>query len=122
MRIAVCSEGKTLNSPVDSRFGRCAYFVLVDTEAGNTECIPNAALDAVHGSGSAVVQTLADEGVKAVCAAHIGPNAYAGLWGMGIAMYRVDGSVSVGETVEAFKRGDLARHDAASIHPSPERG
>lgn len=121
MKLAVCSKGKTLESPVDSRFGRCSYFVIADTETGETDYLPNAAADVAHGAGSAVVQTLAEAGVKAVCAAHIGPNAYAGLSGMGIAMYRAEEPGLVKDAVEAFKLGNLAPHDAATVYPASER-
>ena len=32
MKVAISSAGKDLTSPIDPRFGRCAYFVIVDTE------------------------------------------------------------------------------------------
>ena len=34
MKIAVASNGKTLKSQVDPRFGRCSYFLIVDSETG----------------------------------------------------------------------------------------
>ena len=118
MKLAVCSQGEAPDSPIDSRFGRCSGFIIVDTETGETQYLSNGALDSAHGAGSAVVQTLADAGVKAVCAEHIGPNAYAGLSGMGIDMYRTEGSRSVKEAVEAFKLGNLTRHESATPHPA----
>jgi len=34
MRIAVTSTGPSLDAAVDPRFGRCAWFVLVETDVG----------------------------------------------------------------------------------------
>ena len=33
MKLAVTAKGKTLADQVDARFGRCPYFVLVDSES-----------------------------------------------------------------------------------------
>ncbi|MBW2001843.1 MAG: NifB/NifX family molybdenum-iron cluster-binding protein, partial [Deltaproteobacteria bacterium] len=32
MKIAVSSTGTDLNSEIDPRFGRCAYFIIVNTD------------------------------------------------------------------------------------------
>ena len=45
MNVAITSEGNTLNSIVDPRFGRCAYFAIYDTETKKTEFIYKAVLD-----------------------------------------------------------------------------
>jgi len=119
MKLAVCSQGKSLDSSVDPRFGRCACFVIVDTETGETQYLDNSAVSAAHGAGSAVVQSLADAGVEAVCAEHIGPNAFFGLSGMGIAMYRTEGLHSVKDAIETFKSGTLALHKEATTYSTP---
>ena len=41
MKIAVSSSGKDLDSQVDPRFGRCAYFVIVETENMSFEAFDN---------------------------------------------------------------------------------
>jgi len=35
MKICVSAFSGSLDAEVDSRFGRCAYFVIVDSETGN---------------------------------------------------------------------------------------
>ncbi len=32
MKLAICAQGEGFQGQVDQRFGRCSYFVMVDTE------------------------------------------------------------------------------------------
>ncbi|HBT03829.1 MAG TPA: dinitrogenase iron-molybdenum cofactor biosynthesis protein, partial [Thermodesulfobacterium commune] len=41
MKICIVSQGKDLEAEIDSRFGRCRYFVFYDTETGEYEVIEN---------------------------------------------------------------------------------
>ncbi|MEX0974048.1 MAG: NifB/NifX family molybdenum-iron cluster-binding protein [Bacillota bacterium] len=114
MKLAICSQGRGLDSRVDSRFGRCSYFNIIDTESGELETLSNASIEASHGAGTAVTQALASAGVQAVCAEHIGPNAYSALSAAGIAMYRSNESETVTDVVSAFRAGKLAPHSGAT--------
>jgi predicted Fe-Mo cluster-binding NifX family protein len=44
MKIAITSAGPTLDDPVDPRFGRCAYFVIVQTNDMSFETFYNGEL------------------------------------------------------------------------------
>jgi len=112
MKLAVCSQGKDLESPIDARFARCPGFVVFDADTNEIEYLANSATGAAHGAGSAVVQVLCEAGVDAVFAEHIGPNAYAALAAMGIAMYRSEGAKCVNDAVLALKAGKLTTHDS----------
>jgi len=106
MKIAISSIGENLDSDVDSRFGRCNTFIIVDTESMDFQAVSNAAVGSAHGAGIGAAQGIAKLGVKAVLTGHVGPNAHMALSKAGIQMY-VDASGTVGDAVEAFKRGDL---------------
>ena len=41
MKVAISSTGKDLNAPLDPRFGRCPYFIIVETEDMTFEVIAN---------------------------------------------------------------------------------
>ena len=41
MKIAITSSGANLKSKVDPRFGRCAYFILIETDNDEFEAIEN---------------------------------------------------------------------------------
>ncbi len=76
MKIAISSAGKTLDAQVDPRFGRCAYFIVVDTETMQFEAVDNANAAAGGGAGIATAQMIAGKGVEAVLSGNCGPNAY----------------------------------------------
>jgi predicted Fe-Mo cluster-binding NifX family protein len=76
MKVVVCSIGDKLDSPVDPRFGRCANFVVVNTETLETTAIPNPGVRAAQGAGIQAAQVVASLGAEAVIAGNYGPNAY----------------------------------------------
>jgi len=51
MKIVITSTGTSLDSNVDPRFGRCAYFILYDTDSDTFEAIENASRNAMGGAG-----------------------------------------------------------------------
>lgn len=72
MKIAITSSGDSPQAKIDSRFGRCSYFVIYDTESQSIEYIPNPNKDNVEGAGPASVQLIASRGVKKVVAGEFG--------------------------------------------------
>ena len=72
MKIAITSEGNTLNAQFDSRFGRCSYFAIYDTETKQTEFLENPAKEASGGAGPAAVQFVAKQGVRKIIAGEFG--------------------------------------------------
>ena len=106
MKVAVSATGGSLDAPVSPRFGRCPYYVIVDTDTMNFEAMPNANMGAPSGAGIAAAQTIAQRGVEAVLTGNFGPNASMVLSQAGIKM--VTGAQgSVRQAVEAFKSGSL---------------
>jgi predicted Fe-Mo cluster-binding NifX family protein len=106
MKIAVTSTGKTLDSQVDPRFGRTAYFVIVDTETMDFTVIENENIAAAGGAGISSAKTIIDTGAQAVLTGNCGPNAERTLNAAGIKLY-VGATGTVAEAVELFKAGKL---------------
>ena len=72
MKVAITSTGNALTAKLDGRFGRCACFVVYDTETGASEFIPNPNKDQIEGAGQASVQLVASKGVKKVISGEFG--------------------------------------------------
>ncbi len=72
MRVAITSTGQSLESRLDQRFGRCAFFVIYDTETGGVEILPNPNKDAEEGAGPASVQLVASKEVQKIVSGEFG--------------------------------------------------
>jgi predicted Fe-Mo cluster-binding NifX family protein len=72
MKIAITSTGNSPESTLDSRFGRCSYFVVYDTVSQSTEFIPNNNKENIEGSGPASIQLIASRGVEKVVSGEFG--------------------------------------------------
>ena len=113
MKVAISAAQPQFEAELERRFGRCAYFVLVDAETREWESFPNPAVDARGGAGTQAAQFLADQGVQVVISGDFGPNAYVALETAGIHMYTArEGQVS--EALEAFLAERLERVTGAT--------
>jgi len=106
MKIAVSASGRDLESSIDPRFGRCAYFLIVETEDMGFEAFSNELMTLGGGAGIQSAQFVASKGAKAVITGNCGPNAVQTLQAAGVTLY-VGQAGTVREGVEMFKRGAL---------------
>jgi predicted Fe-Mo cluster-binding NifX family protein len=72
MKIAITSKGNSLDSKLDQRFGRCAFFVIYDTETDGMEILPNPNKEKLEGAGPASVQTVASRNVQKIVSGEFG--------------------------------------------------
>lgn len=114
MRVAVSSTGEGLEAQVSPIFGRCPYFVLVDTETMVAESLPNGAINASGGAGVQASQMIVRSGVGAVISGNVGPNASQVLAAASIPVYSATGG-KVREAVEAFQAGQLQELTGPSV-------
>ena len=113
MKIVVSAENGSLDSQVDPRFGRCPYFVLVNSETMEFETIPNTASSQMSGAGIQASQTVASKGANVVLTGSVGPNAFQTLSSAGIKI--ITGVLgTVREAVEKFKSGELQKANVSS--------
>ena len=101
MKIAISSSGKTLDSPLDPRFGRCAWFLVIDPADMCYEAFDNQSAAQSSGAGIQAAQFLADKNVAAVITGHVGPNAVQTLSAAGIEIF-AEQQGTIKEVVERY--------------------
>lgn len=106
MKIAVSSSGNDLDSQVDPRFGRCACFVIVETDDMSFETFDNGSIALGGGAGIQAAQFVASKGAKAVITGNVGPNAVRTLSAAGVETF-VGQSGTVREAIEMYKGGKM---------------
>lgn len=101
MKIAISSMDKTQSAQMDSRFGRCAYFVVYDTDTEKFDVFENPAVSASGGAGPAAAQELSKNNIDVVITGHVGGNAAQALNAAKI-KFVTDVSGTVQEVLDAF--------------------
>jgi len=115
MKLAVTSQGGSLQSPLDPRFGRAKYFLLLDTETGAISVVDNSVnLNAPQGAGIQAAKRVVDLGADALITGHVGPKAFSTLQAGGIRIY-TSASGSVADAIEQFKAGKLEAASSADV-------
>ena len=114
MRICVTAVSGSLEAQLDPRFGRCTYFVIVDSETMEFEAVSNIASSSMTGAGIQAAQTIASKGVNVLVTGNVGPNAFQALSAAGIKV--VTGAFgNVREVVEKYKRGELKETGSPTV-------
>lgn len=107
MKIALTSQGETLDAPLDTRFGRAKNFIVYDTESGEISVVPNHQnLNAAQGAGIQAATTVASTGAAAVISGHCGPKAFKVLETAGIKVYTTQESTGTA-ALAAYEAGRL---------------
>jgi predicted Fe-Mo cluster-binding NifX family protein len=126
MKIAVTASEPSLDAAADPRFGRCAYFGIVDTEEDSLKALENTNAALGSGAGIQSAQLIADNGVQVVLTGNCGPKAFKTLGAAGVEV--VTGcSGSVREVIEHYKVGEAQPSGQANVaehfgtSESPER-
>jgi predicted Fe-Mo cluster-binding NifX family protein len=99
MKIVVSSDGDSVESKIDQRFGRCEYFIVADIdgkEVKEIKAVKNEGAIQGHGAGIKAAQQIADLKAEAVITGNLGPNATAVLDKICIKAYHASGMVKEG--------------------------
>jgi predicted Fe-Mo cluster-binding NifX family protein len=115
MKIAVSASGPDLEGPIDPRFGRAPYFLLVNPDTLEFEVVANQInLQAVQGAGIQAATLVARHRPAAVITGHCGPKAYDTLVAAGIpVILGVEGSIRA--AVEQYRQGNLQAAPAPDV-------
>ncbi|GBC59853.1 dinitrogenase iron-molybdenum cofactor biosynthe sis protein [Desulfonema ishimotonii] len=106
MKIAVSANGRDLDAAIDPRFGRCAWFIIVETGDMSFEAFANDSGSLGGGAGIQSAQFVASKGAVAVLTGNCGPNAVQTLNAAGIELF-VNQSGTVKEAVQRHIKGLL---------------
>ena len=112
MKLAISA---TEDGKVDSRFGRCPKFKIIeikDNAVKSEKTIDNAAAMQAGGAGIRAAQVIGDEKVEAVITGNLGPNAMMTLKQLGITVYQGTGNIE--EVTKQFIEGRLNKLEDAT--------
>ena len=116
MKIAVSSTGKTTDSLLDMRFGRCEYFIIQDTESGEIKILENEGQSSSGAAGIAASNQLIDENIDAIITGNLGPNAFELIEKSEIKAYKC-ANVTVNSALTKYKNNELEEiKTAGSAH------
>lgn len=115
MRIAISSTGKKLDSNLDPRFGRAAYFIILDAETMEFEAVENTQnINLSQGAGIQAGKTIADRHVDALITGHCGPKAFKVLQSAGIKIVTGAGG-KVSDAVDQFLNEEISMTAEADV-------
>ncbi len=106
MKVCLSSTGDNLDAQIDTRFGRCRYFLFIDTDGMEVEAMDNANIASAGGAGIRSAQLVADKGAEVLITGNVGPNAFDVLSAAGIKIYS-GASGSIKDALEKLKTGGL---------------
>ena len=105
-KVAVASQGQGgLDDVVSPIFGRCPAFTVVEVEGKEikgVKVLPNQFISAPRGVGIAVVQMLANEGVRYIVAGRFGPWASTASGQFGIQLVMVPPGIRVRDAINQY--------------------
>jgi len=115
MKICISSTGKDMNAQIDPRFGRCAYFLMVETDDMTFDVVENEFKSLGGGAGIQSAGFLHSNGVKTVLTGNCGPNAMNVFSESQIQV--ITGQIgSIKDVIAKFKKGELS----PSVTPTVE--
>ena len=113
MRIAISSNGRSINSNIEAKFERCHFFLILDLEKNSLLPIENKSKDRPHEIGSMIGHLVANEGIGYVITIDIGPSAFDIFKRHGIRVFRAKGIVE--DAVRRLKQGKLTEITKATV-------
>jgi predicted Fe-Mo cluster-binding NifX family protein len=115
VKIAVTAAGQDWSSPLDQRFGRAPFLLVIDTAERTLLPINNrAGMNAAQGAGVQAAQNVIDSRASAVITGHCGPKAFRALRAAGLQVYLApDGTVA--DAIARFDSGELRPALAADV-------
>ena len=115
MRICITSLGPNLDSPIDPRFGRAQFFLLLNEKGDLEKTLSNPGGQAMRGAGIAAAQEIASQGVNVLITGNIGPNAFGVLASSGIKIFLGSPGISAKEAFSMWQGNKLSQVQAPTV-------
>ncbi|MCD4705783.1 dinitrogenase iron-molybdenum cofactor biosynthesis protein [bacterium] len=107
IKVCVPSEGENLKSEIDSRFGRCKYFMIVEIKKGkilSTKAIKNNGAEFGGGAGMAAAEQVSKSGAEFLITYDVGPKAQSVLNQLGVKIIKKSGNIKI--ALEEFMKSN----------------
>ncbi len=120
MRVAIPATSNNLEGSIDSRFGRCNHFIIVELNDMSFEAFENKAQYEGHGAGTMAAQAIVNHKADAVISNQFGPNAFMTLKAANIELFIFRGTIS--DALAKLKNKELPQADGPSNSGRPGMG
>jgi predicted Fe-Mo cluster-binding NifX family protein len=110
MLIAFSIDSDKEKAMMDSRFGRCPFFALLDDQSGDIEYVANPAAGVAVGAGTAAAQMLINRDVAAVVSGQVGPKAMEILAAMQVPIFLVPADFDLNTAVRRYSEKKLRQY------------
>ena len=114
MKIIITTMAPQLDSELDPRFGRGAYFLSIDPQTLDWQAYPSPGIAASGGAGIQAAQFVAGQKVDAVVSGDFGPHAFTVLQAAHISLYLFGDCRSAHDVIARYKAGQLEQAGAAT--------
>ena len=108
MKICLTAITNNLDSQLDPKFGRCVYFIIIDSQTMKFKALKNKAATVSEGAGVLAAQILVDQEVKHVITGNIGPRSMQALKTAGIEV-NIERDITVKDAIEKFRSKTLRK-------------
>ncbi len=114
MKLVITATKNNLDAPIDPRFGRCQYFIVVDPDTLEYNVKENDQKNATGGAGVQAAQIVAQAQADAVITGSVGPNAFQTLQAAQIKIF-TGASGTVKDAIDEFKKGVLQETNTSTV-------
>jgi predicted Fe-Mo cluster-binding NifX family protein len=114
MKLLITSRGKFMDSMVDPRFGRCRFFVIMETNGMKMEAFANRNTVLKRGAGVKAAEFAVSKEVRSALTGTIGPYAFRILKNAGIKVFTgISGTIA--DAASDFNKKELKVIKAPSV-------
>lgn len=120
MKIAITTLNKSLDSKIDTRFGRAQNFLILNKEGELEKTVPNPGFQAEKSAGQQAVNALTSEGIDILITGNIGASAFSLLNQAGVQIFTAPAGIKASQAFKKYKNDELNQAEEGT--GPPKRG